>query len=232
MSSGNRLNLNKLLIPTDSKEGKPLEDFSAISGNVEVVFRNLEDRLIAEIQKSKFVVGCVAWLTSYRVLDALAQTKVSLIVQKEDFLRPDHYSKATLHAKYEKLTSGSLERYSFPGIGGSLNTCGDTEIGAIHCVGNFNSDKSPAHPRMHNKFVVFCDVIDKDPEHPKIAPISVWTGSFNFSHNANDSFENAVIINDPKIAGAYLNEFEQIYALGEKLNWESEWSAPIRRIGS
>jgi phosphatidylserine/phosphatidylglycerophosphate/cardiolipin synthase-like enzyme len=53
-------------------------------------------------------------------------------------------------------------------------------------------------PLMHNKFVVFGDQ-------------KVWTGSFNFTYQASRMHqENAVVINDPKIALTYKEQFYKI----------------------
>jgi hypothetical protein len=84
--------LNLLGLRTDSAAVQPLADPSTRSadGSVEVVFRHIERRLITELSSATIVVGCVAWLTSRPILEALAQTQgVSIVVQKEDFLRPD-----------------------------------------------------------------------------------------------------------------------------------------------
>src|SRR2546426_5099329 len=82
--------MNKVLIPTDYNEGRNLSDFSVESGCVKAIFKNLEGALIKEIRQADVVVGCVAWLTSEAILKALAcRQHVSIIVQKEDFLRPD-----------------------------------------------------------------------------------------------------------------------------------------------
>lgn len=54
------------------------------------MFRNLKEELIACIKNADFVFGCVAWLTDFDVLAALAEKQgVNIAVQKEDFLRPD-----------------------------------------------------------------------------------------------------------------------------------------------
>ncbi len=67
--------------------------------------------------------------------------------------------------------------------------------------------------------------------HPaKVRPYAVWTGSFNFTHNASRSFENAVYIEDEKIAQAYVDEYVQLLALSESLDWESECAEPDMRI--
>jgi hypothetical protein len=60
----------------------------------------------------------------------------------------------------------------------------------------------------------------------------VWTGSFNWSENGVNSLENAVVISDCRVIDAYLAEFEQIAALSEPLDWQSEWVEPEWRIGS
>ncbi|HEY9640318.1 MAG TPA: hypothetical protein V6C57_07530 [Coleofasciculaceae cyanobacterium] len=65
-----------------------------------------------------------------------------------------------------------------------------------------------------------------------IEPYAVWTGSFNMSENATKSLENAVYIQDKAIARAYYNEWAQIEALSEPLDWETAWSEPEWRVGS
>ena len=85
---------------------------------------------------------------------------------------------------------------------------------------------------MHNKFLVFCKWKRGINGCRVVVPESVWTGSFNFTYNAGNSFENAILINNKEIAMAYFKEYAQIAALSEPLEWESEWMAPEWRIGS
>ena len=82
---------------------------------------------------------------------------------------------------------------------------------------------------MHNKFLVFC-TFEYEPF--AYRPYAVWTGSFNLTFNASMSLENVVVIQSPVLAGAYLNEWAQILALSEPLDWEQEWVAPTWRIGT
>ena len=125
---------------------------------------------------------------------------------------------------------GELMRYELPGVAGKLSLGASPECEAVRCVGNHNSDRSPAFPRMHNKFLVFCSI---DHDSRKIyRPYAVWTGSFNLTSNAAVSLENAVIIHSSAIAEAYLNEWSQILALSEPLDWETEWIEPPWRIGT
>ena len=54
----------------------------------------------------------------------------------------------------------------------------------------------------------------------------------NMSRNAKRSFENALFIEDAKLARIYYQEWGQIMALSEPLDWEHEWVAPEWRIGT
>ena len=239
------LNLNELQIETDSTTGKPLDDFSiSIENphfdNVEVVFKNLEQRLIDIIKEYEdgAIFGCVAWLTSKPALKALSKCNiVQIVVQKEDFLKPDlgiknvnqHYKE--LRQLYGQLKC-NINRYQFKEPIKSLSYLGDPGVEAIRCVGNHNADKQPAFPRAHHKFLVICSR-DKNGNYSAQA---LWTGSFNITLNATQSFENALLLTDKsgdnKIINAYLNEHHQIFCLSEKLNWESRWTTPEFRIGS
>lgn len=231
--------LNTLLIATDGWEGMPLQDYSTKGlAQAEVIFRNLEDRLIEMIHQADAIFGCVAWLTNPHILDALAtkQNNVSIVVQKEDFLRPDRDArrknwKGKLRQMYHNL--GQTTRSCLPGVAGDLSLGADPTCEAVRCVGNYNSEKYPAFPRMHNKFLVFCTFnnIEQEP-FENYSPYAVWTGSFNLTSNATMSFENAVIIHSPALASAYLNEWSQILALSEPLDWKSEWVEPTWRVGT
>jgi hypothetical protein len=230
-------NLNELSIETDSSPIAQF-DYSIDVGKIEVYFKNLENILVQKIRSADVILGCVAWLTNYTILDALAETNCSLVIQKEDFLRPDLDPSSgwrqTLRDKYENLNF-KYDRHGLPGIAGSLSVASDPSVDPIRCVGNINTDSNPAWPRAHHKFVVFCsaELNDGNPQRYRIIkPHAVWTGSFNFTKNATESFENAVFINDESIATAFAKEYGQIYALSEPLDWSSTWHAPEYRIGT
>jgi len=263
ISSTPDVNLNGLQIRTDGSP-KNLKNTSCIDGSVECVFKNIEQRLITEIYKHDYVIGCVAWLTHFDILAALATRKgVCIVVQKEDFLRPDSGggpSKEDLRAWYKKVRG--ICRYDLArhgaGLVSGLSVCGDPYSAAIRCCGVFEKMKK-AVPRCHHKFVVFCDgeiehheaVAGTDevcttglwkgmlvnPGTPAyndihLKPVSVWTGSFNFTQNAVLSFENAVIISNSGIVRAYTAEFEQVFALSEPLDWKHVYVEPEYRIGT
>lgn len=191
--------------------------------DVEVIFRNLDLALVREIEKADEVFGCVAWLTNLEILAALARKRaVGIVVQKEDFLRPDSVDivQARTRAAYAQVPG--FERHILPCTSSYSFAC-DPESEGIRCVGYHNSERRAAFPRMHNKFMVFCSGFE---------PYAVWTGSFNMTYNAADSMENAVLIRDKDVAASYLDEFGTIFGLSEPLDWTSEWVAPEYRLGT
>ncbi|MDW7691575.1 hypothetical protein R9C00_17490 [Flammeovirgaceae bacterium SG7u.111] len=123
-----------------------------------------------------------------------------------------------------------------------LSVCGDPSVDPIRCVGNHNLDKQPAFPRAHNKFLVFCNFIKESTDDTRkneeaiYNPVSVWTGSFNLTWNAVNSFENAIYLEDKNgnnpIIMSYLKEHHQIFALSEKIDWRTDWVEPEFRIGT
>ena len=232
-------NLNEYQIDNDGNYDRSFVDNSVTSkSGITVYFRDIEENLLAHLKKADAVFGAVAWLTSYSILDALAEVEnVSLIVQKEDFLRPDIGSssdfKKTLRNKYSNLKC-NLTRYSFQNILSSVSVSSDPSIEPVRCVGNHNRDKKPAFPRMHNKFIIFSKVENSKEEHGVeiVTPYAVWTGSFNLTKNATMSLENALYITDEDVVKAYFEEYGQIAAMSEPLDWNTDWVAPEWRIGT
>jgi len=240
--------LNDLLIEVAGDDGKPLEDYGVFvsRASVRVFFKDIEARLVALIDahRSEYgnqagIIGCVAWLTSPRILEALQMVRCSIIVQKEDLWRPDEAGgnfKAKLRERYDALREwpGRLSRLTFPWPASRLSTSIDDQLDPIRCIGNLNSARSPSFPRSHHKFIVFGVVEPKD--HSDVGevwePKSVWTGSFNFTKNAGCSFENAVLIHHREVALAYTKEWAQILALSEPLDYSAEWVAPEYRLGT
>jgi hypothetical protein len=235
----------KLYISNADGPDVPLDNtpIAAEGCHVTALFGNLEAALCEMIRKADFVIGCVAWLTNKNVLRALAMPRegVQLIVQKEDWLRPDTSGsrveswKAGLREAYDDLEC-RIDRHDMSSLLGMplLSTHWFTEDDGVRCAGNHNSSRHPAFPRMHHKFFVFCQVgSDQEYGMPcSITPRSVWTGSFNPTANGTRSRENAVVIQSDGIAAAYAREWFQVYAISEPLDWESEWCQPQYRIGS
>lgn len=230
------IDLTQILIANADGPGIPQSDHSISKGgtDISVVFRDHQRRLMGLIDQYPYVLGCVAWLTDMKILSALSTREgVSVIVQKEDFLRPDLDGSTdfalALRRAYDRLPK--LWRYWAPGIASGLSVCCDPDTDPVRCVGNYNADKNPAWPRMHNKFLIFCTKTPGEHE-DALRPECVWTGSYNVTFNAQKSFENSVIIRDAAVADAYAKEWAQILAFSEPLDWESRWCAPEYRIGT
>lgn len=224
-------NLNELR-PNWSKQ-KPLETNKA---NLTVYFQDIELHLIEHISKATLVVGCVAWLTNSRVLRALAQVPkgVSILVQKEDFLRPDANVngdwKNALKKNYQQLPTLPFWPDTLNIVSDAIN--GDIFIESIRCLGITSSNRKKTIPRLHHKFLVFCRLqasfYDSESQTNiiDIVPYAVWTGSYNITHNATNSLENALYIEDLEVANAYYWEWQQLAWFSEPLDWTSEWIEP------
>jgi phosphatidylserine/phosphatidylglycerophosphate/cardiolipin synthase-like enzyme len=193
-------------------------------------FDHIKDHLIQHINAADCIIGCVAWLTSKDILQALEDKLVSIIVQKEDFLRPDeddHENRREIKRLYSNLTP--VRRDQLPDT--ALNYCAMGDFtwgkeGAVRCVGHSSPRKQVSTPRMHHKFVIFCK-----RNRSKFEPYSVWTGSFNFSETASKCAENAIVLNDSKIVDGYMQEYGALAAISEPLNWTSRWCAPQYKLG-
>ena len=197
-------------------------------------------------------------MTEPRILTALARLASSLVVQKEDFLRPDLMAvdergegcqrwKRRSRSQYEAIEASDRHQFAFcrqnmPDPLSEMDLLGDQRITGVRCVGfqNRRGGSEPRQPLMHNKFLVFSRfslVPIPAPnsgnahgitEHVEVLwePQMVWTGSANLSKMSRLSRENSLIIKDPIIAWAYLQEWAQLMSLSEPLDWASEWVDP------
>lgn len=230
------------------------EDFSTESGTVNVIFRNHLENLAELIQHAArmnlICVGAIAWLTDPHILYQLTKLRTHIIVQKEDFLRPDvdqdnPYSEMLLRTSYEDI-KGLETRYDLPGIYSKLSYATDPILEGVRCLGN-RPEPGVASPKMHNKFFVFssidmtcppnCTSKERDELCPNAhqrqwQPQFVWTGSYNVTISGRNSWENSLIIQDVTIAQAYLDEWCQLLALSEQLDWEDPYVTPQWRIGT
>lgn len=206
---------------------------SSFQGAVRSHFGDLREPLLELIEKSEIVVGLVAWMTDRLLLEALSRKKrVSIVVQKEDFLRPDlEPNKEYLRIAYQKLKGfRSEEGDMLPSITTLYGQYPpEWEGQGVRCFGYRREKGVAAQPTMHHKFLVFCSILEE--VHGGIAyetlyPYAVWTGSYNLTFNATASRENAIYIEDFSIAKSYFQEWSNILALSEPLNWEREWHAP------
>lgn len=203
-------------------------DHSIASKNVEVFFRNLKEHLLEQILSADMVIGAVAWITDLDILMALAQKETLLVVQKEDFLRPDLQSaltasdKATLHQAYDALQPFDGRKVPIGPFAQALYPDKLAHLAPVRSFGYCVPTQMYRVPKMHNKFLAFL----QHDENDTYQPTSVWTGSLNFTAMSLNSLENAIVIHDPEIAEAFICEAQIIYLKGDPLNWESDWINP------
>lgn len=240
-------NLNKFAIPTDFDEGFPVMDSHHGKGETRVYLREIKAALLEHIANAEVVIGCVAWLTDFDILRALAGKRVvSILIQKEDFLRPDSAEHKNFHADlrvaYSRLPE--FERAPMPSLVSELSTNGDGSSEAIRCVG-FSNAHGPFRPRLHHKFCLFGrfvpgrdrpgfreDMIGSMWDAEYVDTYAAWTGSFNWTSSASHSLENAIYTVDELVVQNLTKEWANCFALSERLDWSSTYVEPEYRLGT
>jgi hypothetical protein len=207
------------LAPASPKPGYDWDRRSrgVTSGNITVHFGDIATPLAKFLRESESIVGCVAWITSTRLMDELVGKPVSLIMNKEWALRQNDSKPASvrIRANLARL-SGGLRRRDFPAPLAQMGGASD-EIDAVRCVGHIPRAQTANSPLMHQKFVVRL----KDGE-----PVAVWNGSFNFTVNGESSIEVGTEIRDPIIAAAFLAEWARVAAVSEPLDFKAGKADP------
>ncbi|MEP7244489.1 MAG: hypothetical protein ABI885_12550 [Gammaproteobacteria bacterium] len=231
---------------TFGDEGRPLANLSLdvelpAGTKASVYFRDLETPLLRHIGDAEAVVGCVAWLTNAAVLQALARKRTSIVLQKEDFLRPDRGPlqanwKTERRALYDAIPPIAMPVNWEAGWMEARDKGDETATGVpyeslgMRCIGHEKGPNS-AMPRMHHKFLVFLRRLSKSD--PRVdcgawpyKPCAVWTGSFNITRNGNASLDNAIYLEAPRLAVAYCREWGQLVHVSESLDWTSHYAEP------
>lgn len=177
------------------------------AGAVTVHFGDVATAVEAFIRDSPMLVGCVAWVRSKRLVAALAERPVALVVNKEFALR----------------TQGRPEREALMPLRGGVPSVAlpaprprTDSLEAARCAGWAVKGKFGA--LMHHKFLVRLDADG--------APVAVWTGSFNLTAGAESNIENGMTITDPVVAAAFLAEFARVWALSEPLTFTAGTPTP------
>ena len=83
-------------------------------------------------------------------------------------------------------------------------------IGSVRALGERSTQQKSHVARMHHKFFVFFDAL---------GPYAVWTGSYNPTGMAEQSLENAVLIESRDVAAAYAAEHAQMLFQSKRLSW-------------
>lgn len=194
---------------------------------VQPFFENLEEHLVEYIEKSSYIIGCVAWLTNPNIIEALENSKgVKIIINKEEYLNSSmeigkKFFYKCLRGKYNEIPDMFVDKcicctkqidqcVNFTNIFGNKILAENISIksGAILTCGIVNN-----FSKMHHKFLIFFD--------ENINPLGVWTGSYNLSKTSNFSLENALYITDKSVIMEYVKEFLAIYPFSESYDWKS-----------
>ncbi|HTN57915.1 MAG TPA: phospholipase D-like domain-containing protein [Protaetiibacter sp.] len=186
---------------------------STASAKVTVHFGDVASAAEDFVRGSDMLLGCVAWVKSPRLVAALAERPVALVVNKEFGLRVEgHHEREPLTL----LTGGVPAKHLVAPAKrtGTLDT--------VRCAGWTAKGKFGAF--MHHKFLVRLSSTGR--------PLMVWTGSFNFTAGAERNIENGMVIDDPKLAAAYLAEFSRVWALSEPLNFATGAPKPGDQRGA
>lgn len=212
--------------------------------SVAVYLDDLEASLLAWLSKQEAVVGCVAWLTNEKVLNALNSLKIcQVVMQKEDWMRPDYDGRhpARHSRKHYDGEAGFCRLELAETIG--LSTCGDPSVDRFRCFGQSTSAQTsgpmqtaapPARPVMHHKFLVGCAMqsyLDDGYPSLKLIPRSVWMGSFNMTKGARRNMDSAVVMGAGP-AALYYREWLDVFSHSERLDFDYEYCVPEWRLGS
>ena len=221
-------NLNKLL-PRSAEGYGPLKEVAPehyTDAQVKPVFRNIEEALIEEINKHTLIVGCVAWLTSEPILEALQGKSVQFVLQQEDWLRPDSpdWTMNKQRRLFNKLTG--IENYI-----ACVDSCRTSTIAPVYLCGKPKT-KARHQPRMHHKFVLFgneyASTITECNARIKHSTFDLlWTGSYNITKNATRSLENGMFIKSNEIIDAYREEWRQVLLSSVRVQdkwWDKEYA--------
>jgi len=220
------MNLNKILQTyaiNENEIGYKIHSTSNNDNTLEVYFEDIEDKIIEKIRKADLVFGCIAWLTNEKILKEMAKKHCIIVIQEEDFLRPDINfdgdKKQWKNKIYELYTK--LEGEYLCAIIPDINYCGGVNTG-VRRFGFINKDKSPAFPRMHNKFII-CAKYNTEDHNITMTFNEVITGSYNYTYNSTNSIENIMCVKDEKIVNAYFENFKDILVCSVPLDWSAEW---------
>jgi hypothetical protein len=215
----------------------------------------LTDALVWTIEKhgkGKTVLGCVAWLSNERVLEALSKCRrVIIIVNREE---------------YSTWGGGMLEKYAripkfdeplwkaFEHLGTGMSTlethrkAGKSQYNSVRAFGNpaFKNDGSPSSATgafarkreglEHCKYLIFFDrecyiQDDSDVDVPesyvyKDTPTAVWTGSMNMTKASESHHENSVFTKSKKMAMQFWNDWAETFFSSTSLKCKNKKQTP------
>jgi phosphatidylserine/phosphatidylglycerophosphate/cardiolipin synthase-like enzyme len=204
------MNINKIFSSTGSHPD--IEGFK-------VLFDGIEDEICQQINDCDIVLGCSFGLNNKKIVDALKNKGdgVCIILDKKT---------ASNNINYYKYLNSQLTHYDFSPSSLKdlftfvpLKVTPSTNKHAIRIFGlsiepydEISNNKTVKRfPIFHHKFLIFCHKNSND----ELTPKSVFTGSYNFTENANYSRENGILLENSDLARAYLTEWEKCVLFSE-----------------
>lgn len=189
-----------------------------------VYFKDIREVLLQHLSKCSYVVGCIAWITDFGVIDAISKLKgATIIVQAESMfkIKTREGFKTNLKRRYQQIKQFPwatfakaahlphfqklwTEMKTTPALQEQLWTTLGQDPMAVRTCGQVqkagHEGQNPEEPSMmHHKYLIFLDANAK--------AVAVWTGSFNFTKNASKSLENIQIVYNQQVADSYLRNF-------------------------
>lgn len=167
---------------------------------------SLQDVLLEHIAGSDAVIGCVGWLTSKAVIDALAARPAgsSFIVDK-GYVSKNAWVSARYSAFHRMI---SLGESVWDNTALHVLKPVTSVLDPVRILGFAGGAAGQASPMMHHKFAVMLK-----RQSGELVPSSVLLGSYNFSDNADRSLEFLNVSRDPVVIRAFLSEFAALYVL-------------------
>ena len=202
-----------------------------------VYFANIQTVLLEHLQHASYAVGCIAWLTDFKILDALAKLKgVSIIIQNEIYVmkrdKRDEF-RVKLRFKYEKLPQfpwlslpapQEEQKLMYDLLSKrklSVRVMGEQQKRRVQHVTTTKSSHDSKTMETPTTITTIepstNNIAVQQPSmmHTKFLvffdqegkPIGVYTGSANLTANATHSVENQIFFYDPAVARIYFNFF-------------------------
>lgn len=162
----NNLNLNRL---NAKGGGFPDQDDNSIefqTASVSVYFKNIQEAIIYNINKADIVFGCVAWLTSVKIIDALyLKDNFSIIVSDQSPMIK--LKKLRSHKNWIKINQLESDDNHFYTLSSAMHV--GVEEGSVDAtlsevrrllpefltLDSLHDQTDDSQALMHNKFLIF-----------------------------------------------------------------------------
>jgi len=153
-------------------------------------FEEIIEHIVEWIEEQEYVVGCVYWLTNFKVLKVLSDRKGILItVNPGGWSYPD--GKGSALGLYKKINqNSSIEEYNF-----SPSMKNKTLEGIVTLKEEYLKGA-----KQHQKILVGCKLNLKDNT---LTPTSVLWGSANLTFKANNNLEQIAISSNVEVVSSF-----------------------------